>query len=148
MRTHKNFYNDSLKCDNIVYFPISFTDNKFPLDPKNYTYTIKSHKINNQNTDDCTISKDMKSDLGKSHVSKLFEDDGHENITYKLKKPQKGLTAFGVWGRIFTRDVDHSKVLTDVDVKKFETILDVIYSATDNDPKVSYRNKLNEALVE
>lgn len=143
MTTYKNSYNSTLQCDNIVYFPLSFIDNKFPLEPANYTYTVKS-----ENNNDVCIKEnsfeDIKNEESKMHVFK-GKKSNREKIVYKLEKPQKSLVAFGVWGRIYTRDIDHTKTMTEEDLKQFQTMLDIIYS--DKDPSVNHREKMNDALA-
>lgn len=141
MRTYRHLYNKTLKCDDVLYLPVSFQANKFPLSPNNVTFVDigpneKQFKHQNQNMLINEIPLNIKDDLirtqndgtcnGRVEVCEP-ENVGREYVTFKINQPQDQLVSFGIFGRIFTRDVDHNKPVTDQDVEKFETILDVIY---------------------
>ncbi|KAI5635486.1 carbon-nitrogen hydrolase domain-containing protein [Phthorimaea operculella] len=94
MRTHKLQYNNTLHCNNVVYYPSSFTINHFPLSHDNFTFTrdIPENKITHH----------------------------REKINMKINKPQDELVAFGIWGRIYNRDVDHNvKEVSEEDIQKY-----------------------------
>ncbi|KPJ15957.1 Vanin-like protein 2 [Papilio machaon] len=115
MTSRVHHYNTSLQCDDIVYFPISFTNNKFPVRPKNFTFLESSKISSNKVLSSC-----------ENNLSKDF--NGHkEHIIYKLNAPQTDLVSFGVWGRVYNRDVDHNKKPTDDDLKNYLEIEDWIY---------------------
>ncbi|XP_013146599.1 PREDICTED: vanin-like protein 2 isoform X1 [Papilio polytes] len=114
MTSHVHHYNTSLQCDDVIYFPISFTNNKFPVRPKNVTF-LESSKITSNEVLAC--ENNLNIDL-----------NGHkEHIIHKINKPQSNLVAFGVWGRIYNRDFDHNKRPTEDDLKNYLEIEDWIY---------------------
>ncbi|CAB3220552.1 unnamed protein product [Arctia plantaginis] len=123
MNTYGQKYNRSLECEDVVYFPLSFRYNKFPLSPENFTYG--STKLNNKSDfPECEIPS-------KNDIS-IFQNDvlnlnAKETLIYKLIRSQNELVAFGIWGRLYNRDKDHNKGVTDEDIEKFETILNHIY---------------------
>lgn len=113
MTTYRLHYNTSLKCDNIVYYPSSFRNSKFPLSPQNFTYTDSR---NNAATENC----------------------GREHITYKLKVPQDDLVSFGIWGRVFTKDVDFShNPITEEEMKRDIEFTNMIGAAAQQSNKMN-----------
>ncbi|GBP44017.1 Vanin-like protein 2 [Eumeta japonica] len=111
MNTYKHRYNDTLQCANVVYFPSTFQRNKFPLNPSNFSFVEKYQ------------DGDAK------------ENGGKERITMKLAAPQMDLVTFGVWGRIYDRDVDHNAQVTDEDRQQYTQIENVIYTGEKNKTK-------------
>ncbi|XP_026488914.2 vanin-like protein 2 isoform X3 [Vanessa tameamea] len=86
MTTYSKHYNSTLNCDDIMYYPTSMRNNKFPLNPINFTYTMnETPKESEENNE-------------------ILKQRSRENITYKLNSPQNELVSFGIWGRIFNRD--------------------------------------------
>ncbi|XP_046963868.1 vanin-like protein 1 isoform X3 [Vanessa cardui] len=85
MTTYSKHYNSTLQCDDIMYYPTSMRNNKFPLNPANFTYS----------TDETPK---------KSEGNNVSKQRSREHISYKLNAPQRELVSFGIWGRIFTRD--------------------------------------------
>ncbi|KAJ8711351.1 hypothetical protein PYW07_008593 [Mythimna separata] len=120
MQTYRNTYNDTLDCDNIEYFPVSVRYNKFPLSPKNFTYTTKLKDQSCEPKDQNTFSVLQKEILSRN---------SRERLNFKINVPQKELIAFGIWGRIFNRDIDHNKGASEEDLQKFNTLLDEIFSS-------------------
>lgn len=116
MTTHRLHYNTSLQCDDIVYYPTSFRNNKFPLSPKNFTFVVAS-----------TVSKE------DSCGEELGVNALREHISYHLNAPQTELVSFGVWGRIYNRDVDHNKPPTGEDLQNYLEIEDWIYKKDNNE---------------
>lgn len=94
MTTFKNTYNETLQCDNMLYLPISVRVNKLPLDPTNYTFVEESPITSNG------------SEKTKNEATATIID--RTKFLFKLNKPQTDLVAFGIWGRLFLNDFDHS----------------------------------------
>ncbi|CAK1590457.1 unnamed protein product [Parnassius mnemosyne] len=117
MTTHRLHYNTSLQCDDIVYYPTSFKNNKFPVRPKNFTFEETS-----------------KQEAGSSirNSVEINMKGRKEHITYKLNAPQTDLVAFGVWGRIYNKDVNHNKPPTEDDLQNYLEIEDWIYKKEKN----------------
>lgn len=105
MTTYRHHYNKSLNCDDVVYFPISLRNNKFPLSPVNFTFVDSSQKGGEQN------------------------NFGRGRITYELKSRQNELISFGIWGRIYNKDVNAIRDISDEDRKKYIEIENTIYNA-------------------
>ncbi|XP_052752109.1 vanin-like protein 2 isoform X1 [Galleria mellonella] len=105
MTTYRHHYNKSLNCDDVVYFPISLRNNKFPLSPVNFTFVDSSQKGWEQN------------------------NFGRGRITYELKSRQNELISFGIWGRIYNKDVNAIRDISDEDRKKYIEIENTIYNA-------------------
>ncbi|XP_034828263.1 vanin-like protein 2 isoform X2 [Maniola hyperantus] len=86
MTSHRSHYNNTLKCDDVVYYPISLRNNKFPLNPQNYTFRIDQNR----------------------HFYTLIDNEITQNdqqfVTYRLNSPQTELLSFGIWGRIYEED--------------------------------------------
>lgn len=111
MTSYSKHYNTTLKCDDIIYYPISLRNNKFPLSPKIFTYQVKNkHSDSTKNIDDIKVNADR------------------VHITYKLNAPQQELASFGIWGRIFTRDVKTKYNPSKEDKEKYIEIENVIYN--------------------
>lgn len=111
MKTYHKRYNSTLKCNDIEYFPISIRNNKFPLNPKNFSFSESSKRGLLSRTD-----------------NSLGQIETFENVKYKLKSPQIGLFSFGIWGRIYYKDDSPIyKKITKEDVKKYIEIEDIIY---------------------
>ena len=116
MTTYQSQYNTTLDCDNIVYFPLSVRDNKFPLGPVNYTFLDEKQ------------NEVIDSHYGVEIQNEVhLENESSTRLIFKLNKPQKDLVAFAIWGRIFSRDIDHNKHITEEDKKQFMDILNIIY---------------------
>ncbi|XP_049879631.1 vanin-like protein 1 isoform X2 [Pectinophora gossypiella] len=103
MTTYRNQYNGTLKCDNVVYFPSSMRSSKFPLSSKNFTFI------------DSTQNGDAK------------QNGGRERIVYKITAPQDDLVTFGIWGRVYTRDVNHDIETSEEDIQNYIEIENIIY---------------------
>lgn len=111
MTSYSKHYNATLKCDDIIYYPISLRNNKFPLSPKNFTYQITNkYSDSTKNTDDIEMNADR------------------EHIAYKLNAPQQELASFGIWGRVYTRDVKTKYNPSKEDKEKYIEIENVIYN--------------------
>uniref|UniRef100_A0A2A4K2W7 CN hydrolase domain-containing protein n=1 Tax=Heliothis virescens TaxID=7102 RepID=A0A2A4K2W7_HELVI len=121
MNTYRNTYNETLDCNNIEYFPVTVRYNKFPLSPKNFTFTSKSKDQ----------SKCGQKDQNRLSIlqKEIITRNSRERLNFKINVPQRELIAFGIWGRIYTRDVDHNKEPSHDDVQKFNTLLDDIFSS-------------------
>lgn len=116
MTTYRSQYNTTLDCDNIVYFPLSIRNNMFPLGPKNYSFIDQNN------------NKILTAHYGVESQNEVdLEDESRTRMIFKLNKPQKDLVSFSIWGRIFSRDVDHNKHITEEDKQQFMDILNVIY---------------------
>ncbi|XP_023952054.2 vanin-like protein 2 [Bicyclus anynana] len=107
---YRRQYNNTLKCNDIEYFPISIKKNMFPLEPSNFTY--EEDQIQNGDYED--------------QLNKLNQD-GRVQITNKINLPQTELISFGIWGRVFQRDGVILKNFTEDDVKRYIEIENVIY---------------------
>lgn len=125
MRTYRKQYNSTLQCDDIEYYPLSMQNNKFPLSPKNFTYTAKIG-----DTTAFPKCESKKHEEVSVFQQEIIEKNAKETLKYKINQAQNGLMAFGVWGRLFHKDVDHNKGITDEDVEHFNTILDRIYAGS------------------
>lgn len=121
MRTHENTYNDTLQCDNIEYFPVTVRYNKFPLSPKNFTYTVKEKDQQQCEPDDQNTISVLQQEI--------LNRKSRETLRFKINVPQNELVAFGIWGRVYTRDVDHNKGASEEDIQSFNTLLDDIFSS-------------------
>ncbi|KAF9805750.1 hypothetical protein SFRURICE_009382 [Spodoptera frugiperda] len=121
MRTHDNTYNDTLQCDNIEYFPVTVRYNKFPLSPKNFTYTVKEKDQQQCEPDDQNTISVLQQEI--------LNRKSRETLRFKINVPQNELVAFGIWGRVYTRDVDHNKGASEEDIQSFNTLLDDIFSS-------------------
>ncbi|KAL4711853.1 hypothetical protein ACJJTC_006022 [Scirpophaga incertulas] len=117
MTTYPSQYNSSLSCDNTVYYPNSMRYNKFPLRSNDFIY----EKSQNGRL----ASRGNKQD-GANTKSKP-----REQILYKLMTPTKELISFGIWGRLYLRDIYAHKEITEEDLKNYVEIENVIYSNAD-----------------
>ncbi|CAH2259692.1 jg24301 [Pararge aegeria aegeria] len=86
MTSYHYHYNSTLKCDDIVYYPVSFTSNKFPLNPKNYTFKNDEKRIFHTLIDNEITQTDK------------------QYVRYKMNLPQTELLSVGIWGRIYRKD--------------------------------------------
>lgn len=138
MKTYSHQYNSTLSCDNVVYFPVSFTARKFPLAPTNITFIDKRsvetpNEISKANENTIAFwnlnEKDSENDKDGEVCEKKTNIQDH--VSFKINKPQDELFTFGVWGRVYLRDVDHNKHISEDDIQGFNNILDVIYEAGD-----------------
>lgn len=121
MQTYRNTYNETLDCDNIEYFPVTLRYNKFPLSSKNFTYTTKlKDQSKCEPNDQNTFSVLQK---------EIMNRNNRERINFKINVPQNEVVAFGIWGRIYNRDVDHNKGASEEDIQNFNTLLDEIFSS-------------------
>lgn len=123
MHTYGQKYNRRLDCEDVIYFPLSFRYNKFPLSPENFTYV--STKLDNK-ADFPKCEAQTKNDIS-AFQKDILNKNAKETLVFKLNRAQNELVAFGIWGRLYNRDIDHNKEVTDEDIEKFETILDHIY---------------------
>ncbi|CAH2093814.1 unnamed protein product [Euphydryas editha] len=114
MTSYNKHYNTTLKCDDIVYYPISFRNNKFPLSPKNFSYEIANTPRDRSDSSEKT--KDITKQVYREH------------ITYRLNVPQENLVSFGIWGRIFNRDVNKKYLPSKEDKQKYIEIENIIYN--------------------
>ncbi|KOB75417.1 Vanin-like protein 1, partial [Operophtera brumata] len=137
MTTYSHQYNRTLGCDNVVYFPVSFTASKFPLAQTNVTYIDArdgelSNEIHQMNEDlnkvnVWTVNAKEVGEKGKELEEHMEVCEKHEketsrhverdHVSFKIKTPQNELVAFGIWGRIYTRDVDHRKDVSEEDIQ-------------------------------
>lgn len=108
MTSYGKHYNSTLKCNDIVYFPESLQNNKFPLHPKNITYNVEN--INEFESTNAINSDRMR-------------------MTYKINTPQNDLISFGIWGRIYTRDGKVITISTKEDIRRYQQIESVIYDS-------------------
>lgn len=157
MRTYSHQYNRTLGCDNIVYFPVSFTTSKFPLAPTNVTFIdardgelsveiLKTNEDSNK-VNVCRVNGEEVGESGKEFEEKNEVCEEREKITlrnverdhvsFKINAPQNGLAAFGIWGRIYSRDVDHRKDVSEEDIQAFDNFLDNIYEASEKNTSVN-----------
>lgn len=125
MKTYAPQYNKTLSCDNIQYFPVSFRYNKFPLSSKNYTYTTKLEQ-----NECCTCNSDKEKVLSVFQTS-ILNANMNEIIKFKIEAPQSELVAFGIWGRVYDRDIHPDHSVTDEDVQGFINLMDRIYRANE-----------------
>ncbi|XP_041971885.1 vanin-like protein 2 isoform X2 [Aricia agestis] len=103
MTTYRDHYNTSLHCSDIEYYPVSLRNNKFPLSPKNFTFT------------------------GTEKMNSISEvKGGFTNLSFKMSKPQNDIVAFGVWGRLYNRDGGPGEKRED-DVANYIELEEVIY---------------------
>ncbi|CAH0595384.1 unnamed protein product [Chrysodeixis includens] len=100
MKTYRNEYNTSQHCNNIQYYPTSFRYNHFPLSSKNFTFTMSSEE-------NCESENEIQDNVSVFQ-KELISKSKREEISFKLEVPQKELVSFGIFGRIYTRDEDHS----------------------------------------
>ncbi|XP_050353057.1 vanin-like protein 2 isoform X3 [Nymphalis io] len=110
MTSYRKHYNNTLKCDDILYYPVSMRNNKFPLNPKNFTYKMDETR------------KDLEEN------NEIIKHNGREHITYKLNSPQNELVSFGIWGRMFNRDGEIIYNPSKDDVHKYIEIENIIYN--------------------
>ncbi|XP_072934498.1 vanin-like protein 2 isoform X2 [Epargyreus clarus] len=109
MTTYRHHYNSSLQCDDVVYFPSTLRNNKFPFDPKNVTF----------------IDNTQITDLENSITDSCVNEKG--TVLFKLNVPQNQLVSFGIWGRLYNRDVNLLKNVTQEDVENSIRIENIIY---------------------
>lgn len=103
MITHATQWNATLMCENVLYFASTLHTNKFPLHPSNYTF-----------------KKKLSNDIDTVRV-------GRETVSLRLNAAQDGLMTFGIWGRVYTKDVDHTTVVTERDIAKDKEHEDKIF---------------------
>lgn len=139
MGTYSHQYNSTLQCDNVIYFPVSFTASKFPLAPINVTF-IDARNVPNEDSNkiDLWRQNGEENEVNEETVCKKRDDDNNMSnnaeryhISFKINAPQDQLESFGIWGRIYARDVYHTKDTSEEDIQAFNNILDVIYEASD-----------------
>ncbi|CAG4933177.1 unnamed protein product [Colias eurytheme] len=106
MSSHSFNYNSTLKCNDVEYYAVSFRNNKFPLNPSNYTIQVK---------------QDGESDT---------QNGGKITLLYKLKEPQNDLVSFGIWGRVYSEDNKPEVDFTTEDLNSYNEIENVIYGLT------------------
>ncbi|KPI96015.1 Vanin-like protein 2 [Papilio xuthus] len=124
MTSYSHHYNASLQCDDIIYYPVSFTNDKFPVRPKNVTF-LETSKINSNEV------------LSSCENNLNIDFNGHkEHIVYKINAPQNNIVSFGVWGRVYNRDFDHNKKPTADDLKNYLEIEDWIYKMEKKNNKI------------
>lgn len=125
MRTYTHQYNSTLKCDNIVYFPMSIRANKFPLSAKNITFNdVKQQTETEKHNGEITF-------IEINDIENNGKKIAREEVTFKINESQDELMAFGIWGRIYTRDVDHNKKVTEKDIIDFNNVMEEIYRTND-----------------
>lgn len=111
MTSYRKQYNDTLKCDNIAYYPVSLRNNKFPLSPKNFSYIDKQNSLND---------------------NEIRETKDREHIDFRIKSPQDELIAFGVWARIFTRDDKNNYTPTEQDIRNSIESDEIVFGVNSN----------------
>ncbi|KAM3964073.1 vanin-like protein 1 [Aphomia sociella] len=109
MTTYKHRYNNSLHCNDVVYFPVSLRNNKFPLSPSNYTFVDSTQNGGEAN-----------------------ENGGRGRISSNLKTTQNELISFGIWGRLYNKDVNFANDVTEEDINNYHQIENIIYNAPNN----------------
>lgn len=106
MTTYRQQYNNTLKCSNVVYFPVSMQSNRFPLQSKDFTFS-------NQNG-------------GRNQ-------DGRAHLTMELNHNQDNIVAFGIYGRLYYKDVVHQKIVTEQDIQAYKEFEDRIFSSANKE---------------
>lgn len=122
MTTYRYQYNTSLDCDNVVYYPSTLRNNKFPLHPHNFTF-VKS----TQNGD----FPQNGANTQNGGTQNVRSENDRELVSLKLKNPQNELITFAIWGRLYVRDVNPVKDVTEEDVNSYIEIENVIYNHGD-----------------
>lgn len=115
MTSYANRYNTTLRCENVVYFGSTLQINKFPLHPSNYSFNEKN--------------RNALKPLGI----------GRETISLKLKSPQDSLITFGIWGRLYTKDVDHIGNINEDDLIEYQILENNIFDKSTSDEKLTER---------
>ncbi|XP_038217529.1 vanin-like protein 1 isoform X3 [Zerene cesonia] len=106
MSSHPLKYNSTLKCNDVEYYAMSFRNNKFPLNPSNYSIQVQQD-------------------------GEYFTQNGDETtLLYKLKGPQTDLVSFGIWGRVYNEDNNPKVDVTIDDVNSYYEIENIIYGLT------------------
>ncbi|XP_045771206.1 vanin-like protein 2 isoform X1 [Maniola jurtina] len=100
LTSYRSHYNNTLKCDDVIYYPISLRNNKYPLNPQNYTFRIDQTRHFYTLTDN----------------NEIIQDD-QQSITYRLNSPQIELLSFGIWGRIYGEDSKVGKEVVNENVE-------------------------------
>ncbi|XP_059050818.1 vanin-like protein 2 [Achroia grisella] len=118
MTTYRHQYNQSLDCDDVVYFPNSIRNNKFPLSSNNFTF-LDSTQNGARNT-----------------------NGGRGRVIYELKSRQNELVSFGIWGRIYTKDVNTIGEVTEEDLNHYNEIENIIYGTKNKNEDVYTVDKL------
>ncbi|CAH0399339.1 unnamed protein product [Chilo suppressalis] len=114
MTTYPKQYNNTLSCDNIVYYPTSLRYNKFPLDTQDFTYIESTQEI------------DLNNEIVSNEVTKRRAE-----IFYRLISPQDELVAFSIWGRAYLRDVNEIIDSSEEDVNNSIAVENLIFSFAD-----------------
>lgn len=119
MHTMRPQYNDTLKCENRLYYATTVRTNKFPLDVSNYTYSSLPEVKGTENGG-------YSPENGKSSNNKRVL------LSLKLNRLQTDLVTFGIWGRVYNRDSYDATRATVDDVNEYKEIENVIFSAGDS----------------
>lgn len=126
MTTYSYQHNSTLDCDNVVYYPTSLRNNKFPLHPLNYTFT----KLQNDAEKISVFSQSNV--ISKCEVDvRPTENNKLEHITYRLNTLQNEIVSFGIWGRLYIRDGNPSYEATEEDIDSYIEIENIIYNQID-----------------
>ncbi|XP_028172897.1 vanin-like protein 2 isoform X1 [Ostrinia furnacalis] len=127
MTTYSYQHNSTLDCDNVVYYPTSLRNNKFPLQPLNYTFT--KSKNGAERLDVC--SQNGVNTNGGNLYNDVLENSKLEDLSYKLNSAQNEIVSFGIWGRLYNRDVNPVENVSEEDVNNYIEIENVIFNAAD-----------------
>lgn len=100
MTTYRQQYNGTLKCNNVVYFPVSLQSNRFPLQSKDFMYSDENGR---------------------------HKQDGRAHLTIELNHSQNDIVAFGIYGRLYNKDVVHQKITTENDIQAYREFEDRIF---------------------
>lgn len=100
MTTYRQQYNSTLKCSNIVYFPVSLQSNRFPLESKDFTYSDQNG--------------------GQ-------KQNGRAHLKVELSHSQNNIVAFGIYGRLYIKDVVEQKKNTDKDIAAYREFEDRLF---------------------
>ncbi|KAL0867646.1 hypothetical protein ABMA27_008398 [Loxostege sticticalis] len=119
MTTYSYQYNSTLGCDNVVYYPTSLRNNKFPLHPHNFTFS----KSQNDAEQIAFSENDV-----ISHLRTGNEKNKLQHLSYKLNRVQNELVSFGIWGRLYIRDSNPEEHVSEEDVNSYIEIENVIYN--------------------
>lgn len=103
MTTYRRQYNNTLECSNVVYFPVSMQSNRFPLQSKDFKYSDQN----------C-----------------LREQDGRAHLKIELNHSQRNIVTFGIYGRLYNKDVVHQRIITENDIQAYQEFEDRIFLAS------------------
>lgn len=100
MTTYREQYNNTLQCSNVVYYPVSMQSNRFPLETEAFKYSDQNGER---------------------------EQNGRANLKMELNKNQDNIEAFGIYGRLYYKDIVHKRIITDAEVQMYIEFEDQIF---------------------